>query len=76
VRNQPHGPQWSLRKPVWIEPVLAGPQAEATAGGDHEVRGPNGWHCQTTWDSGWLNMKLRCVGVIFGRYGIRGSKTA
>lgn len=24
VRNQPHGPHWSLRKPVWIEPVLIG----------------------------------------------------
>ena len=24
VRSQPHGPRWSLRKPVWIEPVLVG----------------------------------------------------
>jgi hypothetical protein len=24
VRNQPHGPHGSLRKPVWIEPVLVG----------------------------------------------------
>jgi len=28
VRNQPHGPQWSLRKPVWIEPVLVGIQID------------------------------------------------
>jgi hypothetical protein len=27
VRSQPHGPQWSLHKPVWIEPVLVGLQA-------------------------------------------------
>ena len=29
VRNQPHGPHRSLRKPVWIQPVLVGFQAEA-----------------------------------------------
>ena len=27
VRSQPHGPHWSMRKPVWIEPVLVGLQA-------------------------------------------------
>jgi hypothetical protein len=26
VRSQPHGPRWSLRKPVWIEPLLIGLQ--------------------------------------------------
>jgi len=31
VRNQPHGPRWSLRKPVWIEPVLVGLQAGTDA---------------------------------------------
>jgi len=31
VRSQPHGPQRSLRKPVWIEPVLVGLRAEASA---------------------------------------------
>lgn len=30
VRSQPHGPRRSLRKPVWIEPVLVGLQASAT----------------------------------------------
>ncbi len=29
VRSQPHGPHWSLRKPVWVEPVLVGLQAGA-----------------------------------------------
>jgi hypothetical protein len=27
VRNQPHGPHWSMRRPVWIQPVLIGLQA-------------------------------------------------
>jgi hypothetical protein len=27
VRNQPHGPHRSMRRPVWIEPVLVGLQA-------------------------------------------------
>ena len=31
VRNQPHGPRRSLRKPVWIEPVLVGIQAGTVA---------------------------------------------
>ena len=26
IRSQPHGPHWSLRKPVWVEPVLVGLQ--------------------------------------------------
>ena len=31
VRNQPHGPHRSMRKPVWIQPVLVGLQAEQGA---------------------------------------------
>ena len=31
VRNQPHGPHRSMRKPVWIQPVLVGLQAGAVA---------------------------------------------
>ena len=31
VRSQPCGPQWSLRKPVWIEPVLIGLRVEPNA---------------------------------------------
>jgi len=31
VRNQPHGPHWSMRKAVWIQPVLVGLQAGAGA---------------------------------------------
>jgi hypothetical protein len=31
VRSQPHGPRRSMRKPVWIEPVLVGIQAGAGA---------------------------------------------
>ena len=31
VRSQPHGPHWSLRKPVWIESVLIGLQVEPNA---------------------------------------------
>jgi hypothetical protein len=31
VRNQPHGPRWSLRKPIWVEPLLVGLQTGAGA---------------------------------------------
>ena len=37
VRNQPHGPNRSLRRPIWIEPVLVGLQAGPNAEKGHGV---------------------------------------